>query len=44
MKKDSIKGNWKSRALKGGLIGIVVWWLMEVFKQVGNMINEINRH
>jgi hypothetical protein len=39
-----MKGNWKSRALRGAGIGIIVWWLMEVFKQVGNMINEINRH
>jgi hypothetical protein len=40
-----MKGNnWKSRALQGAGIGIIIWWLMETFKQIGKMIIEINGH
>lgn len=39
-----MKGEWKKRALQGAGIGIVIWWLMETFKQIGRMIIEINQY
>jgi hypothetical protein len=38
------KSNWKRRAWNGALIGIVMYWIIETFKQIGTMISELNRN
>jgi hypothetical protein len=38
-----MKEDWKSRALRGAGIGIMMWWVVETLKQIGKIMMEIGR-